>query len=131
WIAGTMVSIGLISGPTVGGLLLGSFSWHWIFFVNLPIGLIGILLAIRFVPRSAAENRERFDLPGALSLFITLLAFLLGLTFGQDRGFTSLPVLGLLGLSLASLLVFYWVETHTDSPIIDLSLFQNRLFSVN
>lgn len=130
-ISGTMVSIGLISGPTVGGLILGAFSWHWIFFVNLPVGLIGILLVIRFVPKSAAEKRERFDIPGAVSLFVTLLAFLLALTLGQERGFTSPPVLGLLGLSLAALLVFYWVETHTDQPIIDLSLFRNRLFSVN
>lgn len=130
-ISGTMVSIGLISGPTVGGLILGALSWHWIFFVNLPIGLIGILLVIRFVPRTPPEKRESFDIPGAASLFTALLSFLLALTLGQERGFSDPLVLGLFILFLLALGFFYWIETHTTQPIIDLSLFRSRLFSVN
>jgi EmrB/QacA subfamily drug resistance transporter len=130
-IGGTMVSIGLISGPTLGGLILGALSWHWIFFVNLPVGLAGILLVIRYVPRTPAAGRERFEFPGAASLFTGMLAFLLALTLGQDRGFGSPVVLALMGLSLGAFFLFYWIETHTPQPIIDLSLFSNRLFSIN
>ena len=130
-ISGTMVSIGLISGPTLGGVLLGALSWHWIFFVNLPIGLAGILLVMRFVPHTAPAGRERFDFPGALSLFTGLLAFLVALTLGQSRGFAAPVVLALLAVFVCSVGLFIFIERHTPQPMIHLGLFQNRLFSIN
>lgn len=130
-IGGLMVSIGLISGPTLGGLILGVLSWHWIFFVNLPIGLAGSLLVIRFVPQTPPAGRERFDFPGAISLFIGLLAFLLALTVGQKEGFGDPAVLGLLATCLVFLALFVVTERRTRQPMVDLALFRNKLFSVN
>nr|HPN54146.1 MFS transporter [Anaerolineaceae bacterium] len=130
-ITGLMVSLGSITGPTIGGLILGALSWHWIFFVNLPLGIIGIFMVIRFVPASQTAGRQRFDFAGAAALFVSLLALLMALTLGETDGFTSLLVWGLFALFLSSLAFFIWLEQRTADPIIDLSLFKNSLFSVN
>jgi EmrB/QacA subfamily drug resistance transporter len=130
-IGGLFVSVGIIAGPTIGGLLLGAFSWHWIFFVNLPIGIIGVLMTLRFVPASRPPSGQRFDLPGAACLFLALLAFLMGLTIGQTTGYARTPVIALFGVFISLLAVFLAIESRTRQPMIDLQLFSNRLFSIN
>lgn len=130
-ITGLMVSLGSITGPTIGGLILGILSWHWIFFVNLPLGIIGIIMVIRYVPASQPAGRQRFDFSGAAALFVALLALLMALTLGETSGFVSPLVLGLFALTFGAAAFFIWLERRTSHPIIDLSLFKNRLFSVN
>lgn len=130
-ITGSMVSIGIISGPVIGGLILGNLSWHWIFLVNLPVGILGIWMVHRFVPDLPPTGGRRFDFAGAITLFISLVTLLLGLTFGQTVGFTSPVVLALLAAWAVFLAVFIVIETRVPEPMIDLSLFQNKLFSVN
>jgi len=130
-INGLMVSLGIISGPTFGGLILGALSWHWIFFVNLPIGIIGIFMVTRFVPNSRPPGGQRFDFLGAATLFIGLLLLLVGLTIGQNSSFADLSVLGLFAGSLVFLAGFVLIELRIEQPMIDLRLFQNALFSVN
>ena len=130
-IVGLTVSLGIITGPTLGGLLLGWLSWHWIFFVNLPVGLLATILAVRLIPATPAPGGQRFDIPGAVSLFLGLLCLSLGLTRGQHVGFQQGPVLALLGASAVLLAVFLWIECRTDQPMIDLSLFRNILFRIN
>ena len=88
-ISGLSVSLGIILGPTLGGLILGHLSWHWIFFVNLPVGLIGIPIAIRFLPQSSKRNGEKFDFWGALLLLIALSSLLFSLTSAQSMGFSN------------------------------------------
>jgi len=130
-VIGTMVSIGLISGPTIGGVILGSLSWHWIFFVNLPVGVIGILLVARFVPDTRPGYKERFDLPGAVTLFAALLSLLMAMSIGQTMGFVSPVVLGMIGLAILFVAIFISVERRSAYPMIQLILFENKLFSVN
>jgi len=128
---GTMVSIGIVIGPTIGGIIIDVFSWNWIFLVNLPVGILGTLMVIRFVPAVKPEGKQRFDFLGAVSLFLALFAFLLALTVGQNIGFTDPRVLVLFGLALILLSTFVIVETRTAQPMIDLRLFRNTLFSIN
>jgi EmrB/QacA subfamily drug resistance transporter len=130
-VTGSLVSIGIVVGPTLGGLLIDSFSWRWIFYVNLPVGIIGTLMVARFVPSIASVEEERFDFPGAATLFMSLISFLVGLTAGQQIGFTKLPILGLLGFSVVLLGVFIRIEQKAPHPMIDLALFRNRLFRIN
>ena len=130
-IGGTMVSVGIMAGPMLGGLIINALSWHWIFFVNLPIGIIGFIMVLRFVPDIRPVGKQRFDLPGAVILCTGLLTLLLSLTFGQQTGFGSTPAIALFAAFLVLLAAFILVESHSRSPMIDLSLFQNRLFSVN
>ena len=130
-ITGTMVSIGIVIGPTLGGLLIDLFSWHWIFFVNIPIGILGVLMIMRFVPDIKPKGKQRFDYLGALTLFLCLLAFLSGLTLGQSAGFSDLRVLGLFALGALLLGLFIVVEKRAAQPMIDLTLFRNLEFSTS
>jgi len=130
-IGGLMVSIGLISGPAIGGMILGAASWRWIFFVNLPIGIIGTIMVWTFVPAHRPGVQERFDFWGAAIMFIGLLALLLGLTIGQYLGYAHLYVLGLFAVFFIALLLFVQLEKRVTHPMIDLTIFRNPLFSVN
>jgi EmrB/QacA subfamily drug resistance transporter len=130
-ITGGIVSIGIIAGPTLGGLLIEWLSWHWIFFVNLPIGLLGTWMAWRYVPAVKPAGGQKFDYWGGLTLFISLFALLLALTLGQDRGFSDGLILLLFGAWFIFTLLFIVIELNTAQPMIHLSLFRNRLFSIN
>jgi EmrB/QacA subfamily drug resistance transporter len=130
-ISGSLVSIGIITGPVVGGLILSAVSWRWIFFVNLPIGIIGTWMVMRFVPEPRQKSQERFDFLGAAAMFVTLCALLLGLSIGQNTGFTAPLPMALFGVSLASLIAFILIEMKSPYPMVDLNLFRNRLFDVN
>lgn len=130
-IAGSIVSIGVVSGPVLGGVIIESLSWHWIFFVNVPIGILGVVLSIRHVPASHPRGGQQFDLLGATLLCITLLTLLLGLTTGQRQGFTSPTALTLFLIAFISFVAFLWVEYHHPQPIIEPRLFRNRIFRVN
>jgi EmrB/QacA subfamily drug resistance transporter len=129
-ITGTITSIGIVVGPTLGGLLIEGLSWRWIFFVNLPVGIAGTLLAIRYVPNIKPPGGQRFDFLGAATLFIGLLALLLALTFGQQTGFDDRRIVLLLAGSILVLALFIGVEWYADQPMIDLRLFRNSNFSV-
>jgi EmrB/QacA subfamily drug resistance transporter len=130
-ISGAMASLGIVTGPTLGGLLLSVLSWHWIFFVNLPVGILGTLLVVRFVPSIRPTGGQRFDFAGGLTLLAALLSLLLALSLSQGSGFTNPVVLALLGACAGSLLLFIWIERRADQPMVDLRLFRNRLFSIS
>jgi EmrB/QacA subfamily drug resistance transporter len=128
-ITGTMVSIGIVIGPTVGGLIIDALSWNWIFFVNLPIGIIGVLMVLRFVPSIHPTGNQRFDIHGAICLFLSLLSFALALTLGQSLGFTDIRIMILFLSFIGFLAAFLFIEYRIDDPMIDLGLFRNRAFS--
>ncbi len=130
-IIGAVVSIGIVIGPTLGGLLIDVLSWHWIFFVNLPVGVIGTLAAIWYVPDIKPAGGQRFDFRGAITLFVSLLSLCLALTMGQRIGFDRPMIWLLFALWVVFLGVFVVIETRSDQPMIDLRLFRNRLFSIN
>jgi EmrB/QacA subfamily drug resistance transporter len=130
-LSGLIVSIGGISGPSLGGLLLSISTWHIIFFVNLPIGLIGLLLGQRFIPAHRPPGGQRFDLPGAFTMFASLFSLLIGLTFGQNQGFSKPLPLALIASFVIFLVIFVIIERRSAHPMVDLSMFSNRLFSVN
>jgi EmrB/QacA subfamily drug resistance transporter len=130
-ISGAVVSIGIVLGPALGGLVIAALSWHWIFFVNLPVGLVGTLMVLRFVPAITPEGGQRFDYLGAVTLFVSLISLLLALTLGQQAGFATLPVLLLFACWALFLAAFIRVEWNSRQPMLDLRLFQNSLFSIN
>jgi EmrB/QacA subfamily drug resistance transporter len=128
---GTIVSLGVIIGPTIGGVMIEALSWHWIFFINLPVGIVGTLMAWRFVPDFKPLGRQQFDYWGALSLFTSVLGLLLALTLGQQLGFSDTRITLLFAVWLIFLVVFVAIEIRTVQPMIDLRIFRNALFSVN
>ncbi len=126
---GGLVSIGIITGPVLGGLLIDAVSWHWIFFVNIPVGIVGTFMVLRFVPAIEPVEGQRFDLAGAAILFVSVVSFLLALTLGQNLGFRNHLIIILFAAWLASLVLFLYVELATSQPMVDLRIFQNGVLS--
>lgn len=126
----TMTYLGLMVGPSLGGWLLDQFSWRAVFYINLPVGLLALYLSFRNIPgEETPKTKDTFDIPGAVTFMAGLSALLLGMNQGDVWGWTSPGTLGLLGLAIVILVVFLLIERHTASPMLDLSLFQVRLFS--
>jgi len=130
-ISGSIVSIGIVTGPALGGVIIEHLTWHWIFFVNVPVGILGTYLAWRYIPKTRPPGGQQFDMAGAATLCVFLLALLLGLTTGQRQGFTSPEALGLFILAAFFLATFIILERRHPQPIIPPSLFAVRLFRVN
>jgi EmrB/QacA subfamily drug resistance transporter len=128
---GAFVSFGIIAGPAIGGLLIELISWRWVFFVNIPIGIVGVILALRFLPNIKNEKGQRFDYWGAGTVFISQLALLLALTVGQRIGFGNPIIIGLFITCLVFFILFFMVELKFDHPMVDLELFKNPLFGIN
>lgn len=126
-LVGSIVSIGIVSGPVIGGLILTNISWHWIFFVNVPIGIIGTYLVNKYIPDNKPDKKQSFDIPGSILLFIGLISLLLALTMTQSR----LLEIGLLICAVISLTTFVITELKTKEPLLDMSLFKNLRFSIN
>ncbi len=125
-ILGSVVSAGFLTGPLLGGFLVEHVGWRSIFFINLPIGAIGILLSWQTLEDSRSSIKARLDLLGALLLFLFLTSLMLFLNrVGQGP---SPQLWGWLFLSLSCLGLFMVVELRSSSPLVDLRLFRNRLF---
>jgi EmrB/QacA subfamily drug resistance transporter len=128
---GTMTYLGLTTGPFLGGWLADTFSWHAVFFINLPIGLLAAWLSWRVIPQdSPAEREQRFDLTGAFTFMAGLVALLLGLNQGNSWGWFSPLTLGLFVVSIILLAIFVWIESRAPAPMLDLSLFRSRVFNM-
>jgi EmrB/QacA subfamily drug resistance transporter len=127
---GMMTYLGLTVGPSLGGWLTTQFSWRAVFYINIPVGLIALWLSQRVIPQDQPnENAERFDLVGAATFMAGLVLFLLALNQGDEWGWTSPIVLALAAVALLALSAFVVVERRVQMPMLDLSLFRQRLFS--
>lgn len=118
------------SGPLVGGIILDYLAWPWIFLVNIPVGVIGIVLALAFLREQREDAPGRLDIPGLMLASGGLAVFLYGLAEAGGRGFGDPVVLGFGGAGLALLASFVLVELRTEEPLIDVRLFANRLFAL-
>jgi EmrB/QacA subfamily drug resistance transporter len=129
---GTMTYLGLTTGPFLGGWLADTFSWHAIFFINIPVGLLALWLSWRVIPKDVPAEREgRFDLIGSFTFMAGLVALLLGLNQGGSWGWRSPLTLGLIIGSFVILAIFVWIESRAPAPMLDLSLFRRRVFNMS
>jgi EmrB/QacA subfamily drug resistance transporter len=129
-IIGVPMLLGPILGPILGGWLVDAVSWRWIFFINLPIGVIALLLSLRVLPRDTPQPAHRFDALGLFLLSPGLALLIYGLAQSSSSGgFGSAKVLlpALAGVIL--LAVFIRHALHTPDALIDLRLFTNRTFA--
>ncbi len=133
---GAVAGVATIAGPTLGGLLVSAFDWRYIFFINLPIGLIVIVLAIVLIPDLRTGTQHKLDLPGVLLASGALLAICYGLVEGQKynwgtiTSFISIPLV--IGVGIALLVVFLVVQARTQDqePLVPFSLFRDRNFTL-
>ena len=130
-IIGAVVSLGIALGPSVGGVLIGIAGWRSIFLVNLPIGILATFVVNKYVPHTRKTQPQGFDFWGSVAISVVLVCFSLGMTEGQRSGFTSSLPLGLLFLSAIGLVGFIVLESRIAQPMLDLSLFRSRTFSLS
>lgn len=126
----TMTYLGLTVGPPLGGALTGLLGWRAVFYINIPIGMAGFAAAWFFLPRDVrARSTERFDLGGAATFMAGLVFLLLALNQGHSQGWASASILGSLAVAALLLTAFVVIEARSSSPMLDLSLFRQRVFS--
>jgi EmrB/QacA subfamily drug resistance transporter len=124
-----VVGISMALGPVLGGLLVDTVGWRSIFWINIPVGILAAMLALRFIPESKASHARKVDVRGQT----LVIAFLASLTFGiiqaPSYGWTSVSTLSVFGASLASLVAIVLWELRVDEPLIDIRFFRSLPFS--
>jgi MFS family permease len=122
-------SLGIALGPAIGGFLTTYLSWHWIFFINVPVGVFGFYIALGTIPGINPRGRQkRFDPFGAFLIFFVLLSILYFLNQGHVIGLTSPLMLGCAGVAIVSFISFIWWERKIPYRLFDLGLFKDRDF---
>lgn len=125
------VAVALTTGPVVGGFLTTALGWQSIFFINIPIGIIGIFLAQKSIPYNQKRQAQPFDFIGAALIFITLVCILLSLNLIAHYGLKNPVLLFLFLTGVLFMIGFVFWENHTRYPMFDIGLFQNRLFTMS
>ena len=129
---GAVFGLSSLLGPGIGGFITDQFSWHWIFFVNVPIGAISLVILWRLLPAiKRPEAGRNIDWLGAAVFAAAIGPFLVGLTNKQTGDWTDPQVGGLMVLGVVLLGVFLWVESRVADPIVNLGLFRIRSFTVS
>ena len=130
-VIGMIVSLGSLTGPGVGGILVAVWGWPAIFWINVPIGAVGFLAGLVLLPKdNVRELKPAFDYIGSGLFIVGIVSFLYVISNGQDWGWRSpITLFGLAGALLA-LLLFYRFEKHTEHPMLDFELYRIRAFAV-
>jgi EmrB/QacA subfamily drug resistance transporter len=125
----TFAALGTAIGPSIGGILTQFLSWNWIFFINVPVGIVAILLGTKVIPAMKARERtEGFDRAGAVLIFTGLASLLFALSEGQTLGWTDPVIIGTLALAVMTLAGFVWCELKVRDPLLQLRLFRQKNF---
>ena len=122
-------ALALAIGPLVGGLLTEHLSWNWIFFVNVPFGILGIAASFLLIDESRDETHERLDIPGLSTSGIGLFALTYGLIEANTYSWSSARILGAFAVAVVALVSFLLLERHQRAPMLPLELFKNRTYT--
>jgi EmrB/QacA subfamily drug resistance transporter len=123
------IAVGLGLGPTIGGFIAQNLSWRYVFFVNVPIGIAAVFWGYRIIPRGGSKPGQHLDIRGAAAGFVFLTSLLLYANRGDDWGWSAPASLVLVAVALVSGAVFIWMEKRAAQPMLNLSLFANRVFA--
>ena len=118
-------------GPALGGYLVEYVSWRLVFYINIPVGVLGVVAAVIWLPKFAQAQTRRFDIAGFLAIAVALTSLLLAFSEGPSWGWTGYRVLGLIALGLLSAAAFVVIELEVEYPLLNLRVFQNRLYTTS
>jgi EmrB/QacA subfamily drug resistance transporter len=122
-------ALGMTIAPVVGGVLTQYLSWNWIFYINVPIGIVAVLLGLNVIPQGVSRNlAQGFDYAGAVLIGLGLTTLLYAMSEGQSAGWTDPVILGCLIVAFVSLLAFIRCELAASDPLLDLHLLQQKNF---
>ena len=126
---GAMIGLSMALGPIVGGALVDSLGWRWVFLVNVPVGLLALALTAMFVPESRAPRPRRLDPVGQALVIVALSSLTYAIIEGGRVGFTSPGIISLFCLSLASFVCLVFYELHRREPLLEMRFFKSVPFS--
>ena len=135
---GGVFGLSSVLGPLIGGFITDNFSWHWIFLVNLPLGLIAMAFIVRMPNLKSAAARGKIDFMGAFWLVVAVIPLLLALSLGKSDplpgetafAWTSPQILGGFTLFIVGLIAFILTELRSSDPLVDLRFFRNQTFAL-
>ena len=128
---GSVFAVASVAGPLLGGFLVETFSWRWVFYVNVPIGALAVVVVVTRLHLHTPTIRHRIDYLGAGLLAGGVSALILVTTWGgSEYAWGSATILGLAAVGIALLVLFVWRETKAEEPILPLSLFRSSVFSI-
>ena len=122
-------ALALAIGPLVGGLITEHLDWSWIFFINIPVGIVAIAASFLFIDESRDESHVRLDLPGLATSAVGLFTLTYALIEANTHGWTSPPILGAFAVAGASILAFILLERYQRAPMLPLELFRSRTYA--
>jgi len=128
---GSFVALGSIAGPGIGGILLAHLSWGYIFWINVPVGIVALVIGQVILPHDLVVTRQPIDRRGAGLFALLMVSLFAGVFIGQEVGFTQPAILGLFAIAALTLTGFIWWEQRATDPILALSLFHNWQFSIS
>ncbi len=126
---GTVVAIGSMAGPVAGGFLIENVGWQSIFYINVPVGIIGVTMAYAILRKDNTAGGSAFDVTGAVTLFIALVSLLLAMSEGQELGWGSVYIIALFSISVLFFILLIRIEDRAKEPIMELKNFRNRPFA--
>lgn len=129
---GLVFGVAFLLGPGLGGYLTDHYGWHWIFYVNIPIGLAALAVILRLLPNiKHTDKAGQIDWFGVITIVLALVPILIGLTIAETEGFGDPYFLGWTAAGLVFLAIFLFVERRAIEPVVPLHLFRNRTFSAS
>ncbi|MEW9699722.1 MDR family MFS transporter [Paenibacillus sp. SI8] len=127
---GAIFGLSTVIGPQVGGWIVDSLNWRWVFYINLPVGILAVILIAIALPKHKAVGNVKIDIPGIVTMIVGVVSLLLALTFGgKDYAWSSWQIIGLFVLAVVSLVSFVIIESRANEPILPVRLFKNRIFT--
>ena len=128
---GTAVALGSLVGPGLGGIIVGAIGWEYIFYINVPIGIIATIAAIKLLPKTNKKADQKLDVSGSILFLIAIVPLFVALNEGIRIGFTNPLILSGFGISVIAFVAFFLLERRKNEPLVQLSMFSNRLFSLS
>lgn len=123
-------SFGPMIGPVLGGYLLEHASWRAVFYINVPVGIVGLLLAYFILPHPRDQERRTLDVMGMVSMALFLISFLMAMSQGREEGWDSQYILSLLAIALVAGVTFVVTELRSRQPFVELRLYKNFAFAM-
>ncbi|MCP3029398.1 MDR family MFS transporter [Halobacillus sp. A5] len=129
---GSVFGLASVFGPTLGGYIVDTFQWNWVFWVFLPFGIVAYTMIWRMFPKAPPNEKTSVDFLGAIVLTVTIVPLLLAFSWaGQNFAWNSAIIISLFSWSVITLILFIIIERKAENPVIPLHLFKNSVFSIS